>query len=352
MKNRLRFSVVLLAVLLLAGCQCKHDYDQGQVSREATCREEGVCTYTCQKCGEFYEEPIPLAEHIYSGKVTREPTYEQEGEQTFTCTACKDSYTQPIPALEKPVEVTVTGKESYEDYLFDWIELDFQVRNLGDREIRGVRGELAIMDLFGKEIKTVRCSFTQDLIPAREVVEIPERPMLISSYEEADAQLFETDFENLQFAFSLTHVVYTQPEPQDEEPEPEPEDPVTVTVVKMLASPADFSRRQVYSSVQLTIDTRNNTGKELKALEGTITIRDMFGEELETYQCDLYAYKAYTVVDGADRQNFFITFYDVTPGSLTILYSEFEELEFEYTLYTILYEDGTREVLRQGGTSV
>ena len=58
------------------------------------------------------------------------------------------------------------------------------------------------MDLFGKEIKTVRCSFTQDLIPAGEVVEIPERPMLISSYEEADAQLFETDFENLQLMAS------------------------------------------------------------------------------------------------------------------------------------------------------
>ena len=37
--------------------------------------------------------------------------------------------------------------------------------------------------------------------------------------------------EDLQFAFSLTHVVYTQPEPQDEEPEPEPEDPVTVTQI-------------------------------------------------------------------------------------------------------------------------
>ena len=97
MKNRLRFSVVLLAVLLLAGCQCKHDYDQGQVSREATCREEGVCTYTCQKCGEFYEEPIPLAEHIYSGKVTREPTYEQEGEQTSPALPARTATPSPFP---------------------------------------------------------------------------------------------------------------------------------------------------------------------------------------------------------------------------------------------------------------
>ena len=122
MRSWLRFLVVaVLGALLLAGCECKHEYDQGTITKEAACKEEGIRTYTCQKCGESYEESIPLLEHVYKERVTREATYEQEGEETYTCTLCKDSYTKPIPALEKPVEVRVTAKRNRESYFFDWV---------------------------------------------------------------------------------------------------------------------------------------------------------------------------------------------------------------------------------------
>lgn len=349
-RSRALAAIAALTLLLLAGCECRHEYDAGITTREPTCQEEGARTYTCQKCGESYDEAIPLADHTYTDRITREPTYQKEGERTFTCAACRDTYTEPIPALEPPVEVTVTGKRSHEDYFFDWVELDFLVENTGDRDIRGVRGELSIMDLFGKEIKAVRCTFTEEPIPAGESVEAPERPMLVSSFEEADVQIFETDFENLQFAFALDKVVYTEPDaPEELEAASEP---MVVTVSGMYSTPADFSRGQVRSGINLTMDTVNNTGKEWKALEGTITIRDMFGDELTTHPCDLYAYKAHPTKEGWDRQTFSLVFFDITAGEMEAVYSDFEELEFEYTLYTILYEDGTREVFHQRGTSV
>lgn len=353
MKKRWGFFAAALAVLLLAGCQCKHEYDQGVTTREATCKEEGICTYTCQKCKESYEEPIPRTDHIYNDRVTREPTYEREGERTYTCTICKDSFTEAIPALEKPVEVTVTAKNTRIDYFFEWILLDFRVENLENQEIRGLRGKVIVMDLFGKEIETIPCSFTETPIPAGEKVDFPERPMIVDSNSGADVQFFQTDFSELQFSFVLEQVVYPKPEPEAPSASDGQEEKgeVRVTVDNMTGYPADlFSDR--HSSIRLILRIENDSGKELKAIEGTVTVWNMFGDELATYQCDLLTRKNFRSQDGRVLQLATITYYDMTSGDLEVLYSDFEELDFLYTIGTILYEDGSQEVLRQSGISV
>ncbi len=353
MRSWLRFLVVaVLGALLLAGCECRHEYDQGTITKEAACKEEGIRTYTCQKCGESYEESIPLLEHVYKERVTREATYEQEGEETYTCTLCKDSYTKPIPALEKPVEVRVTGKTTYIDYFFEWILLDFQVENVGMQDIRGLRGKLVVMDLFGKEIQSLPCSFTEDPIPVGETVELPERSMMVDSNSGADVQFFQTDFSELQFSFALEQVVYLEPEAEEAESDlGMKKDPVRVTVADMGSYQANLFSN-LHSSIRLTMQIENDSGKEVKAIEGTATVWNMFGDELATYQCDLLTRKNFRSQDGRDLQIFTITYYDMSAGDWEVLYSSYEQLDFQYTINSILYEDGTKDILHQSGTSV
>ena len=45
--------------------ECDHNY-VGEVTKEATCEEDGVMTYTCSKCGDSYTEVIPAHGHDYS----------------------------------------------------------------------------------------------------------------------------------------------------------------------------------------------------------------------------------------------------------------------------------------------
>ncbi len=115
-----------------------HDYEQ-TVTKEATCSEEGVMTYTCSGCGNSYTKAIPKTEHSwnetitkpatcteegimhkvcsvcgyeedetipvdpeahdYEEVITKEPTCTESGIKTFTCRNCGDSYTEEIPAL-------------------------------------------------------------------------------------------------------------------------------------------------------------------------------------------------------------------------------------------------------------
>ena len=70
-----------------------HNYGTGVVTKEPTCTEDGIKTYTCSGCGDSYTEEIPKKGHSYSVSIT-EPTCTQKGYKTYTCSACGNTYTE------------------------------------------------------------------------------------------------------------------------------------------------------------------------------------------------------------------------------------------------------------------
>ena len=45
--------------------ECEHSFNDGAITKSATCGEEGIRTYTCTECGETKTEPIDIIDHIY-----------------------------------------------------------------------------------------------------------------------------------------------------------------------------------------------------------------------------------------------------------------------------------------------
>ena len=82
-----------------------HSYTE-QITKEPSCTEAGVKTFTCE-CGDSYTEEIPATGHSYTEQVTQEPTCTVPGVKTFTCANCGDTYTQEIPMADHDYEVTV-----------------------------------------------------------------------------------------------------------------------------------------------------------------------------------------------------------------------------------------------------
>ena len=106
-----------------------HGWDGGKVTKTATCKEEGVKTFTCTACKATKMEAIAkLTTHTYgnwamvndathkhtcsvcrkeetanhtwnAGTVTKKATCKEEGVKTFTCTTCKATKTEPIAKL-------------------------------------------------------------------------------------------------------------------------------------------------------------------------------------------------------------------------------------------------------------
>ena len=76
-----------------------HDWDEGKVTTEATCKNTGVKTYTCNNCSETKTEVIPMTDHIWdNGKVTTKPSCITPGVKTYTCSVCQKEKTEKIPA--------------------------------------------------------------------------------------------------------------------------------------------------------------------------------------------------------------------------------------------------------------
>lgn len=70
-----------------------HSYTS-RITKEATCAEKGVKTYTCT-CGDSYTEDIETIPHTYTSAVIKDATCAAKGVTTYTCT-CGDSYTEDI----------------------------------------------------------------------------------------------------------------------------------------------------------------------------------------------------------------------------------------------------------------
>ena len=88
----------------------KHSYIE-TVTKEPTCVEEGVKTFTCS-CGDKYTEPIEMVEHTYDKNiVTQEPTCTVNGTKLISCSICNDTYEEDIKPLGHEKGEWVTTKE-------------------------------------------------------------------------------------------------------------------------------------------------------------------------------------------------------------------------------------------------
>ena len=89
-----------------------HSYDDGVVTKKATCQEEGVMTYTCKECQETAVEPIAKTEHEYKDGVCiycgeKDPSYTEPTKDTKEDTTTADKTTdKTTKAADKTTDKT------------------------------------------------------------------------------------------------------------------------------------------------------------------------------------------------------------------------------------------------------
>lgn len=111
MKKTLIFILLVISMcVLMTACGCEHQYNE-EITKEASCTEAGVKTFTCTECNKSYTEEIAMIEHTYTGEDTKEATCTEKGVITYTCSACNDTYSDEVEMVAHTFgEPTVTKK--------------------------------------------------------------------------------------------------------------------------------------------------------------------------------------------------------------------------------------------------
>lgn len=350
MKKLVTLGMVFFVMFSLAGCgKCEHEYDNGVITKEATCTEEGEKTFTCSLCEETKIESVPVKAHTYDEEVTKEPTFEEEGEKTFTCKNCGDSYTEAIPVRDDEVVVTVTNKSNLPQdtsagRYSDRIELTFDVMNRTDKTIKGVQGNLTVCDLFGEEILTIHCDFTGSSIPENQSITVNELGMDINQFMDSHVKFYNTDFSDLNFEYEVTNIVYDDGSSMKEQPSAESMEnqKVTVIVTDKQTLDINYNAGRYSPRAEFTFEVYNHTEKDIKGVQGVLTIKDLFGVDIMSFGVDftgqtISANGSITVSGMGIDINQFIS------EHVKIYRTNYEDLNFEYEVTSIVYTDGTTE---------
>ena len=90
--------LLFVVVSCTIGGKHTHVFDQGVVTKEATCSEEGELTFTCTKCDTTKTEIIAKLAHIYEeeGAITKNPTCIDAGVIEYQCKSCNVTKTETI----------------------------------------------------------------------------------------------------------------------------------------------------------------------------------------------------------------------------------------------------------------
>lgn len=88
-----------------------HSWGEGVVTKEASCSEKGVMTFTCS-CGKTKETEIPTLDHTYAKEDTPASCTEYRKE-TYTC-SCGDTYTIEFPEEGYADHIYIPTEDSYD----------------------------------------------------------------------------------------------------------------------------------------------------------------------------------------------------------------------------------------------
>lgn len=77
-----------------------HTWDDGIVTKEPTCTEKGVTTFTCSVCGSTKTRSIKSTGHSYGEYVVvKEPTTTEKGLKSKTCSKCGKVYSVTLAKI-------------------------------------------------------------------------------------------------------------------------------------------------------------------------------------------------------------------------------------------------------------
>lgn len=263
-------------------------------------------------------------------------------------TACGGSSDGSKATNEKdPITVSVYEKIDYPADIMNgryapFCEINLHVTNNTDKPIQGIQGELTAKDLFGELIIVIDWDITGQIIQPGATVDYTGYGMEINEYIDEQQKLFATAFEDMQFSYKESKIVYADETATNEEPSVAEQNKITVAVYDKVNYEEDMFNGRYSPFCEIKMHVTNNTDKPIQGIQGILTTYDLFGEMIIESSYDI---TGQTIQPGAT-----IDFTDYGLEINNFIYEEnklfstaFADLKFVYEPLEIVYSDGSKD---------
>lgn len=128
-------------------------------------------------------------------------------------------------------------------------------------------------------------------------------------------------------------------EKEKEKEKEEKKNEVLITVINKYNVPENWDEGRYSDRVEFDFEIENLTSRDIKGVQGTIIIKDLFEEEISSFNCDFTGemIPAYGIINvdgiGIDINQFM-------DDHIKLYNEKFDDLNFEYEVKKIVYSDG------------
>ena len=243
------------------------------------------------------------------------------------------------------ISVNVTGKTNLPvDYdknrYSERVEFSFLITNNTSRSIKGIKGVLTIKDLFGSKIISLNCDFTGKTIGAKQSVSFDGIGIDINQFMDNHVKLYSEKYSDMSYEYEITNVIYTNDNAGSETINKSSK--VEIKVTNKYNLPVNYDANRYSPRVEFNFDISNKSGKSIKGIQGVLTIKDLFGEKIISFNCDFTG----KTISANSIETFSGIGFDVNQfmdDHVKVFNENFNDLIYEYEVTKIVYTDGTQE---------
>ena len=163
--------------------------------------------------------------------------------------------------------------------------------------------------------------------------------MDINQFMDEHIKLYQEDYSDLQFEYTVNKVVVSDssnPSEVGENPIPT-SDEVLVEVTNKINLPEDWDAGRFSPRVEFQFQITNETDRDIKGIQGTLVIQDMFGVEIMSMDCD-FTGQIIPAQDSIVVSDLGIDINQFMDDHIKLHAEVYENLIFEYLVTSIVYQ--------------
>lgn len=112
-------------------------------------------------------------------------------------------------SIFKEISVEVTDKINHKGDFSNFAEIVVTIKNDSQKEIRGLEGEIEILDMFNKQIMDSKWEYTEKPIkPGTSYVQ-KGKGMEVNEFISEQVKIYKTEYKDLIFKININHVLFT-----------------------------------------------------------------------------------------------------------------------------------------------